>query len=182
MKSMRGQSGHWTGARMAAALLAQGVGLFAGCAAAPQHAVEAPPALREVQLARWLSGPDGMHVELVDFAGDASLVRVLGLQSELTGKVLAYQRVQNGERLEYRTKWHGGDLYAVVKERDGRWRAYIPGAPNAYDLEYVEVKSAAIDTTTIQPSRSGPRRVERARRTAVRKSCSLERRVGGRER
>src|SRR5205085_2338819 len=74
----------------------------------------------------------------------------LGLQSELTGKVLSYQRVLDGERLEYRTKWHGGDLYAVVKERDGQWRAYIPGSPNGYDLQLQDDKTASVDATAIQ--------------------------------
>ena len=93
-----------------------------GCAGKTPDAAEP---LRVVQQARSFSGADGMRVEAVDFADDTSLVRVSNLQSELTGKVFSYQRVQNGDRLEYRTKWHGDDLYALVKERDGRWMAYV---------------------------------------------------------
>ncbi|MDB4977748.1 MAG: hypothetical protein JWN48_6089 [Myxococcaceae bacterium] len=121
--------------------------LLAGCAAAPHVALEP---LRDVQQKRWFTGPNGMHVELVEFADSTALVQVLGLPSELTGKVLAYQRVQNGERLEYQTKWHGGDLYALVQERDASWHAYIPGSPSGYELSYAEDKSSSIDATAIQ--------------------------------
>jgi len=106
--------------------------------------------LREVQQARWFGGPDGMHVEVLDFADSTALVRVLGVESELAGKVFAYQRVQNGDRLEYRTKLHGGDLYALVKERDGRWMAYVPGAQNGYALTYLEDKTASVDGAALQ--------------------------------
>lgn len=121
-----------------------------GCGASQSHVAEAPEALREVQQARWLAGPDGMHVELLDFADDSALVRVLGVDSELTGKVLAYERGLNGERLEYRTKWHGDDQYTVAKERDGRWRAYVPGFRDGFDLTYDEAKSRAVDATVLQ--------------------------------
>lgn len=120
----------------------------AGCAGKQQPAVEQP--LREVQQARWFRGADGMHVEAIDFADGTSLVRVLGLESEINGKVFAYERVQNGERLEYRTKLHGGDWYALVKERDGRWMAYVPGARDGYELEYLEDKSGSVDSAGLQ--------------------------------
>jgi hypothetical protein len=120
---------------------------LAGCAGS-QAKIEQP--LRVVQQARWFTGPDGMHVEVADFADGTSLVRVLGLESEITGKVFAYERVQNGDRLEYRTKLHGGDLYALVKERDGRWVAYVPGAQSGYPLAYLEDKSASVDAAALQ--------------------------------
>ncbi|HEX5661492.1 MAG TPA: hypothetical protein VFX59_30090 [Polyangiales bacterium] len=120
---------------------------LASCATAP-HAPAKP--LRDVQKTSYFAGEDGLHVQAIDFADGAALVDVEGLASELTGKVLAYQRVENGDRLEYRTKWHGRDLYALVKERDGRWVAYIPGAQNGHDLTYVEDESAKVDATTIQ--------------------------------
>jgi len=128
-------------------------GLLAGaavssCAETPK-VVEAPP-LREVRQARWFSGSDGMHVETLDFADDSSLVRVSGVDSEMTGKVLAYKRVQNGDRYEYRTKWHGRDWYALVRERGGQWMAYIPGSREGYSLQYAEDKAGSVDTAGIQ--------------------------------
>jgi hypothetical protein len=120
---------------------------LASCATAPR-APEQP--LRDVQKASYFTGEDGLHVQALDLAGGAALVDVQGVASELTGKVLEYQRVENGDRLEYRTKWHGRDLYALVKERDGRWMAYIPGAPRGLELAYVEDKSSKVDATAIQ--------------------------------
>jgi hypothetical protein len=148
---------------------------LAGCATTPQ-AHDAP--LRDVQQARWFAGADGMHVEAVDFADGSALVQVVGLESELTGKVLAYQRTLNGERLEYRTKWHGRDLYALVKERDGRWVAYIPGAQNGYDLRYAEDKQ--VDTRAIQRTHQAQDRsgelsaLQRFDRAATEKSAQEE--------
>ncbi len=147
MRIRRGQSWGWV--MMVAVVTSGAPTTLDGCATRPP-VTQTADALREVELTRWLSGPDGMHVEVVDFADQSSLVRILGVQSELTGKVFAYQRVLNGERLEYQTKWHGGDLYAVVKERDGGWRAYIPGVPNGRDLTYSEQKSAEVDAAAIQ--------------------------------
>jgi hypothetical protein len=123
-------------------------GVAAGCASGPRGAEQ--PLLRDVQKASYFAGEDGLHVEALDFADGQALVDVEGIASELTGKVLAYERVENGDRLEYRTKWHGRDLYALVKERDGRWVAYIPGAQHGYDLTYVEDKSAQVDGSRIQ--------------------------------
>jgi hypothetical protein len=121
--------------------------VLASCATTPR-APDAP--LREVKKASYFAGEDGLHVEALDFADGTALVELEGTPSELTGKVLGYQRVENGDRLEYQTKWHGRDLYALVKERDGRWVAYIPGAQRGYDLSYVEDKSAKIDAAAIQ--------------------------------
>ncbi len=120
---------------------------LASCASAPRTP-EQP--LRDVQKASYFAGEDGLRVQALDFADGQALVDVEGIASELTGKVLQYERVQNGDRLEYRTKWHGRDLYALVKERDGRWVAYIPGAQHGYELAYAEDKSAQVDGRAIQ--------------------------------
>jgi hypothetical protein len=106
--------------------------------------------LPEVQAARWFNGDDGMHVEALDYADGSSLVRVSGVDSELTGKVLSYKRVQDGERFEYRTKWHGRDWYALVKERSGQWMAYLPGSRDGYRLSYAETMTARVDSSGLQ--------------------------------
>jgi hypothetical protein len=123
---------------------------LAGCATSKPALAEAAAPLREPSQKRWFSGPDGMHVEVVDFADDTSLVQVLGVESELTGKVLAYQRGLNGERVEYRTKLHGGDWYTLTKERDGHWHTYVPGSRDGYALVYAEDKSPQVDATALQ--------------------------------
>jgi hypothetical protein len=149
MLSMGAALGGLLGSVSAGGTLASvSLGALAGCAGTQQPQAERP--LRAVQQARWFRGADGMHVEAIDFADGTSLVRVLGLDSEITGKVFPCERTQNGERLEYRTKLHGGDWYALVKERDGRWMAYVPGAQHGYELEYLEGKSSSVDGAGLQ--------------------------------
>lgn len=122
----------------------------AGCATSKPALTEAAAPLREPSQKRWFTGPDGLHLEVVDFADDTSLVQVLGVESELTGKVLAYQRGLNGERVEYRTKLHGGDWYTLTKERDGHWHTYVPGSRDGFALAYAEDKSAQVDAVALQ--------------------------------
>ena len=133
-----------------AALSAQATLTLVGCATSKPALTEAAEPLREPSQKRWFSGPDGMHVEVVDFADESALVRVLGVDSELTGKVLAYQRGLNGERVEYRTKLHGGDWNTLTKERDGHWHSYVPGSRDGYALVYAEDKSAQVDAVALQ--------------------------------
>jgi hypothetical protein len=127
-----------------------GAAALPACAGHTPAQVQADAPLRDVQQARYFAGPDGMHLEVLDFADGSALVQVLGVASELSGKVLAYQRVQNGDRLEYRSKWHGRDLYALVQERDGGWVAYVPGAQRAFPLTYAEDKTSSVDATVLQ--------------------------------
>lgn len=105
--------------------------------------------LAKVERTLSFTGPDGVRVEAVDLADGSAFVRVQGTDSPLVAKVLAYERALEGERLEYRTTWHGRPLYALVKERDGGWRAYLPGARSALDLTYSEPKSAEVDAEAI---------------------------------
>jgi hypothetical protein len=129
--------------------MALGMGLSAGCGAHATHG-SPTPALGDVKQTLSLNGPNGLRVEVVDYDRDVSLIRVLGADNALTGKVLAYERSRNNDRLSYQTKWHGRALYALVKDRDGRYRAFLPGERDEIGLSYSEDQSAAIDAQAIQ--------------------------------
>lgn len=120
-----------------------------GCGAHGAQSARAP-ALGEVKQKQSFSGANGLRVELVEYDRDVALIRVLGTDNPLTGKVFQYQRSHDGDRLTYQTQWHGRPLYTLVKERDGRYRAYLPGERDELGLTYSESESATLDARAIE--------------------------------
>lgn len=138
-----------TSTRLVAALSVAAALVQAGCGAHGPHG-EPPEVLGEITETAALSGDGGLRIEVVDYDRDLSLIRVLGVSGPLAGKVLTYDRRRTTDRLSYQTKWHGRALYLLAKERDGRFRAYLPGTRDGVLLTYSEEKSAAIDAAALK--------------------------------
>jgi hypothetical protein len=70
---------------------------------------------------------DGIEVAVVALKGaPKALVRVLNSGTELDGKARMHDVVDNGNRIEYRGKLHGGNFYTFHDHKNGKFSLYVP--------------------------------------------------------
>lgn len=137
----------------AIALLACGGQAPAAQHAEPVHPQPPPAPMPEVSQLRAFTGPDGILIEAVDFGDGTALLSVHGADSDITGKILRYERKQDGGDLRYQTQWTGRSWNVLVRRSDRyrpepSWTAYLPRLGEVH-LAYDEEKSQTIDAPAL---------------------------------
>ena len=133
--------------------------LLLSCASAAKPTAKPRVADPSALIARGLvfTGSEGIRVEVAELTpGDAALVRVTGLRSEVDGKALEHRIEDSGTRLNYITQIHGRDQYTLVREKPRHgsgapsWRLYVRGSgAGGHDIRYDEEASQALDTVAL---------------------------------
>ena len=124
--------------------------LACGCASSQPPAASSPTAgsstMQAVSKRFALVGSDGVLVEVVDFEGGDSLIRVSGFEGPLKNKAVLHRRSEEGEDLRYVTQWSGRDWLTLLRSGQqsyigAYWRLAMPGRdpmPVAYSDERAE--------------------------------------------
>ncbi|HTU58665.1 MAG TPA: hypothetical protein VMF89_09525 [Polyangiales bacterium] len=110
--------------------------LVCGCASSQPPAASSPTAgsstMQAVSKRFALVGSDGVLVEVVDFAGGESLIRISGSEGPLKNKAVLHTRSEEGEDLRYVTQWSGRDWLTLLRSGHQAymgtyWRLAMPG-------------------------------------------------------
>src|SRR6185295_10225391 len=77
------------------------------------------------------------------------LIAFDGVDGEWDGKVLAHQRLLDGEKEDYLVEGAKEQRYVSLILRSGRWEAYPKGAPKEVELRYAKDASSKVDPAKI---------------------------------
>lgn len=131
--------------------------LVCGCASSQPPAASSPTAssssMQAVSKRFALVGSDGVLVEVVDFEGGESLIRVSGMEGPLKNKVVSYRRSEEGEDLRYVTQWAGRDWLTLLRSGQHSyigtyWRLAMPGR-EPMPVAYSDARGEKVDADSL---------------------------------
>jgi hypothetical protein len=131
--------------------------LVCGCASSQPPAASSPTAssssMQAVGKRFALVGSDGVLVEVVDFEGGESLIRVSGMEGPLKNKAVLYRRSEEAEDLRYVTQWAGREWLTLLRSGHHSyigtyWRLAMPGR-EPMPVSYSEKHSEKVDADSL---------------------------------
>jgi|GEM_PF-3871013 len=131
--------------------------LVCGCASSQPPAASSPTAsnsaMQAVSKRFALVGSDGVLVEVVDFEGSESLIRISGSEGPLKNKAVLYRRSEEGEDLRYVTQWAGREWLTLLRSGQHAylgtyWRLAMPGR-EPMPVAYSEGRGEKVDADSL---------------------------------
>lgn len=120
--------------------------------AAVQHPASNKP-IYTVKQAKVLVADDGIQVALLEIGDQQALIRVTGVNTEIEGKVLKYEREERSYGYHYMTQVYGrprGTLGMEQRYGHTTWRLYAPGRTrDGIVVAFDEAKTKALDIASI---------------------------------
>jgi hypothetical protein len=131
--------------------------LVCGCASSQPPAASSPTAssssMQAVSKRFALVGSDGVLVEVVDFEGGESLIRITGSEGPLKNKAVMHRRSEEGNDLRYVTQWSGRQWLTVLRSGQHSylgtyWRLAMPGR-EPMPVAYSEGRGEKVDADNL---------------------------------